>query len=346
MPLVAMVTSPIWGIVADSLSDPRKVLRILLFLGPLSYVVVAVGDGFGAFLLLSVLLAAFYQPIIPVHDSLALRAVHRYGGDYGKMRIWGSLGFVVPSLLLPVLWGNPKIGEISWFVPAAIFAAYSVPAWLLSWSFPKVPPDEKHGFSLKGFSLFRNPSFVVLVVCVFLSRWGSSSLEGYQTLYFEEKGVPVRFLGLFCALGPLSEVVTIFYSQRWTAKFGAYRLMALCLATLVLRLIVTSLSDSLLVLFLLQVTHSLTFGMMYIVTVLVVNQLAGDSIRSSAQTLAVIFSNYLARLAGLFTAGWIADWLGLSKLFLVSSAIAAVALLFWLVFFRDSEETTLESGVR
>jgi PPP family 3-phenylpropionic acid transporter len=346
LPLVAMVTSPLWGIVADALSDPRRLLRWLLVLGPLSYAVVFLGDRFWVFAALSALLALFYQPILPIHDSLALRAVHRYGGDYGRMRIWGSLGFTLPAFILPFWWENPREGPIDWRIPALVFLVYSILAWGSSWLFPKVPPDRKHGLSLAGFRLFANPMFLTLVVCNFLARWASSSMEGYQTLYFEDIGVPVRYLALFTVLGPFSEIVTILYAQRWMARFGAYRLMTVCLAVLVFRLLVMAFCADLTVLVLLQLTHALTFGLLYVVTILTVNQLAGDAIRSSAQTLNVIFSNYFARLAGLVVGGWIADTLGLPRLFLISAGIALLSLALWLVFFRDTAETHLERGVR
>jgi PPP family 3-phenylpropionic acid transporter len=346
LPLVSMAVTPLWGAWADSQSDPRKTLRLLLVLGPLSYTVLFAGDRFVVCLFLSAFLAAFYLPVIPIQDSLALRSVHLFGGDYGRIRVWGSLGFVVPALVLPFFWDHPKMGEIRWFIPGVVFGLYSVAAWILSFRFPAVPPERKHGFTLKGFQLLENKEFLVLMVCVTLARWASTSLEAYQGIFFEQKGVNVQYLALFLALGPLSEVFTIFYSQRWMTRYRAYPLMALCLIALAIRLLVTAYSESLTVLCLIQLTHCLTFGLQYMVTILVVNQLAGDSIRSSAQAIAVIFSNSLARLGGFTVSGVFADSFGYSRLFEIGAAIATVSLVVWLLFYRDSSKTTLEEGVR
>lgn len=346
LPLVSMIVGPLWGALADSQSDPRKTLRFFLLVGPMAYVLLLAGNNYGVCLLLSAYLAVFYLPVLPIQDSLALRAVHLFGGDYGRIRIWGSIGFVGPGLFLAYFWDHPKMGEIQWMIPAIVFGAYSVASYALVFRFPAVPPERKHGFTLQGFRLLEDKNFVVLMICVFLTRVASSAMEGYQGIFFEQKGVTIQNLALFVSLGPLSEVFTIFYSQRWVARFRPYPLMALCIFALVIRLLVTAFSESLTVLCLIQLTHCLTFGLQYMVTILVVNQLAGDAIRSSAQTIAAIFSNYLARLAGFALSGVFADSLGYSGLFGVSAGIAAVSMVFWLLFYRDTRETTLAEGVR
>lgn len=346
IPLVSIVVAPFWGAFADSQSDPRKLLRALLLIGPLSYIILLVGNQFILCLFLSALLAIFYLPIIPIQDGLALRATHLYGGDYGRIRIWGSMGFVIPALFLPLVWGHPIMGDIHWFIPGVVFAGYSLAAWLLAFRFPAVPPERKHGFTLKGFQLLKEKNFLVLMVCAFLARWASTPLEAYQGIFFQQKGIRVEYLALFVSLGPLSEVVTIFYSQRWVTRYRAYPLMALSLVALVVRLLVTGHSESLTVLCVIQLSHSLTFGLQYMVTILVVNQLAGDSIRSSAQTITVIFSNYLAKLAGFVFSGYFSTSWGYSGLFQISAGIAIVSLAIWLLLYRDTRDTILEGGVR
>ncbi|MCG3195675.1 MAG: MFS transporter [Candidatus Omnitrophica bacterium] len=346
IPLVAMVVSPVWGMIADSSSDPRRILRILLVLIPMCHLPLLLGGGFWVCLAVCICIALFYQPLIPIQDSLVLRALHIHGGDYGRLRIWGSIGFTIPALFLSVFWGHSSMGAINWTAPGLLFAAYSAAAFALSHALPPVPPERKHGLSAAGFHLLEKPTFLVLMGSVFLARVASSSLEGYQGVYLEELGVPVEQLALFVALGPLSEVFTIFYSQRWLARIGARKLMAICLGALVVRLAVTAGSQSWPVLVGVQALHCLTFGTQHVVTVLVVNQLAGDSIRASAQTLATVFSNYLSRLVGLSAAGWIAQHYALQGLFGVAAGIAALSLALWWILYRDTEDADLKRGVR
>jgi PPP family 3-phenylpropionic acid transporter len=347
IPLIAMAASPVWGAVADSSPDPRRILRLLLVLGPASHLALLYGGSFEVCLVACLCLAFFYLPIIPIQDSLVLRALHLHGGDYGRLRIWGSIGFTIPSLVLYLTWGESKMGDINWLAPGLLFAGYSALALLLSGWFPAVPPMRRHRLSWAGFSLLRNPTFLVLLGCIFLARVASSSLEGYQAIYLAQTGVPVQDLALFLSLGPISEVATIFYSQRWMARIGARKLMALCLAALVVRLAVTASTQYWPALIGIQVLHCLTFGTQHVVTILVVNQMAGDSIRSSAQTLTVLFSNYLPRLIGLPVAGWIAEREGgIPGLFAISTGVAALALAVWWVLYRDTDETTLKDGVR
>ena len=346
IPMVAMFSVPAWGIMADSSRDPRKVLGLLLVLAPAAHLLLLGGSGFLTCLVVCLCIALFYQPVLPIQDSLVLRALHLYGGDYGRIRIWGSLGFTVPALLLPLFWMVGPELEINWTAPGFLFAGYSVITLLLLTTFPPVSPEKHHRLDLGAFRLVRNPAFTVLLVCAFLARVGSSALEGYQAVYFEEMGVPVARIGLFLSLGPLSEVVTIFYSQRWMVRWGAKNLMALCLAALVVRMGVTAFSSQWPVLAGIQILHCLTFGTQHVVTTLVVNQIAGDRIRSSAQTLYAVLTNHTARLVGLSSAGLIAGWIGIPKLFGLASGVAAFSLLLWLLFYHDTPDTTLKDGMR
>jgi len=227
-----------------------------------------------------------------------------------------------------------------------VFTGYSVLALFASFLFPKVPPEKKHGFSFEGFKLLKNRSFVVLLGAVFLGRWAHSSMEGYQAIHFENLGVPLERIALYSSLGPLSEVVTMFFAQRWMARFGSYPLMAAALGATVIRLLVTAEATNHVTLILIQPLHCLTFGLLYVTTILTVNQLASDRIRASAQTIAVIFCNYAARIAGLVSSGYLADHLGLPGLFRMGAWIAGAGLLCWLLFFRETKATHLEGGVK
>ncbi len=346
IPMVAMFSAPAWGAVSDSSRDPRKVLGLLLMLAPATHLLLLGGGGFISCLAVCLCIALFYQPVLPIQDSLILRALHRYGGDYGHIRIWGSLGFTIPALMLPFLWIDGPEVEIDWTAPGLLFAGYSILTLLLLSTFPPVPPERHHRLNFGAFRLLRNRTFSILLVCAFLARIASSALDGYQAVYFEEMGVPIARIGLFLVLGPLSEVATIFYSQRWLVRWGAKKIMALCLAALVVRLVVTATASEWAILAGIQVLHCLTFGTQHVVTTLVVNQLAGDRIRSSAQTLTAVLTNQSARLLGLSASGVLAGWLGIPVLLGISSGIAALSLILWLAYYHDTPDTILKDGMR
>lgn len=346
IPLAAMFSAPAWGMVADASRDPRRVLGVLLILGPAAHLLLVGGGGFLTCVVVCLCIALFYQPVIPIQDSLILRALHRYGGDYGHIRIWGSLGFIVPALLLPLLWKINPGEPVQWAIPGLVFAVYAVLALVLLIPFPPVPPERHESLNLGSFKLLKNRTFTILLLCVFLARTASSALDGYQTIYFEEMGVPVAWMGLFLCLGPLSEVATIFYSQRWMARWGAKNLMTLCLAALMIRLMVTASASCWIVLAGIQLLHCLTFGTQHVVTTLLVNQLAGDRIRSSAQTLTTVLSYHTARLLGLTISGFLAEWVGIPNLFAGASGVAVLSLILWLVFYHDTQATTLKQGMR
>ncbi len=49
-------------------------------------------------LLLYIVTSCFWTPLVPLTDAYALRGVARYGLDYGPLRLWGSVSFIVGAL--------------------------------------------------------------------------------------------------------------------------------------------------------------------------------------------------------------------------------------------------------
>ena len=48
--------------------------------------------------LIAVLAAFCWAPILPMSEVIAVRGAEEEGADYGRMRLWGSLAFIVASL--------------------------------------------------------------------------------------------------------------------------------------------------------------------------------------------------------------------------------------------------------
>lgn len=89
--------------VAAAISDGREKKRGLLLLlggGAVAvYLGLLVVDGFWPILIIMVLSGAFAPAIMPLGESLTMRLAYIRNIDYGRVRLWGSVTFILAALL-------------------------------------------------------------------------------------------------------------------------------------------------------------------------------------------------------------------------------------------------------
>src|SRR5665648_278492 len=90
--------TPAISFAADRLGDRRAILIVLAWGSLLSFVILWVSDGFWQMLLAIVLLAVNWTSIMPLIETVAASGIRSFGLDYGKVRLWGSITFIVASL--------------------------------------------------------------------------------------------------------------------------------------------------------------------------------------------------------------------------------------------------------
>jgi MFS transporter, PPP family, 3-phenylpropionic acid transporter len=97
-PLFSLVMPPLWGQLTDRTGRPGLVLFVTTTGGALGYGLLAHATTFSEALLALSLHATFASSLSSLADTLALHHVQHHGGSYARVRIWGSIGFVLVSL--------------------------------------------------------------------------------------------------------------------------------------------------------------------------------------------------------------------------------------------------------
>jgi MFS transporter, PPP family, 3-phenylpropionic acid transporter len=91
--------SIIWGWVADRTRRPAFLLKMLAFGTAFSFIPILTGQYYLIFLGY-VLFGLFSNPIGGFSDSLAITTAKEKGVDFGKIRVWASIGWLVATLII------------------------------------------------------------------------------------------------------------------------------------------------------------------------------------------------------------------------------------------------------
>src|SRR6266849_6545727 len=93
-----VVATPLLGALADRLGRRRAVMIVLAACAWAAYAGLWPVAGFWSLLALNLVAGMAQSALMPLGDSITLAAVREEGLDYGRIRVWGSVSFILASV--------------------------------------------------------------------------------------------------------------------------------------------------------------------------------------------------------------------------------------------------------
>lgn len=315
-----IVVSPFFAAVADRIGDRRRVMVWLAWASLVSAALFLWVEGFGLILLVALVLNAVFPSISPLIETMAMRARIDRGMNYGRVRLWGSITFILASVGAGWLleWNPPSIIALC-FVAALSLNVAGI--WLLPREKPPVRMPVRRGSQFADvLRIGRHPVFILFVLAASLTQATHAVYYAFGSLAWQGQGYSDTVIGLLWATGVVAEIVLFYVSGPIMARLGAVRLLMLAAAAAILRWTVTALSPPLAVLFLMQALHGLTFGAAHLGAVQFVTQAAPPRLAATAQSLYAAMASGV--IMGLVTIGVgpIYEELGPHAYFLMAAA--------------------------
>ena len=199
----------------SALADHLRRIREVLFvcLAGTAILVAALGavHGFAALAIFFVALSVVWDPVPILTDAYAVAAVRARQLDFGRMRVWGSLGFVVANL------AGGKVIDLAGIkvLPTMTAALLVIPLLVI----PFLPADRRFGSpepAPKGEwrTLLKDRSLAVVILGVALIVASSGLFTTFSAIHWSAKHFSSTFIGMLSAVGIASEVVVLWVAQK------------------------------------------------------------------------------------------------------------------------------------
>ncbi|MGZ8269921.1 MAG: MFS transporter, partial [Methylophilus sp.] len=107
-----------WGWLADHTSKRVIWIKLTSLLGLLGFVAVFWAHGFFWLFMVMAALSLFTSSTLPLSESLTLAHLATTNGHYSQIRMWGSFGFIVASVILGFVIDLHGIRSLLWFLLA------------------------------------------------------------------------------------------------------------------------------------------------------------------------------------------------------------------------------------
>ncbi len=231
IPLVTWVSAPFWGGIADARKRHRAVL--LLTIAGLWSAVLALyfARSFSGMLATVVLYAFFVGPIVPLVDNAVMTLLGDNKSGYGRVRLWGSLGWgLAASLLGPVL----ERAGLSWSFYG--FLGFMAVNFVVAARLPMhISGGARHAYRAGLGALAGNGRFLLLLLSSLVFGLTLGVLLSYQFLFLDELGAGRALMAWSLTASTLSEIPFWFVSAGLLRRFGTSKMIAFALAITTLR---------------------------------------------------------------------------------------------------------------
>jgi MFS transporter, PPP family, 3-phenylpropionic acid transporter len=339
IPIANLFVPPLWGTLADKLGARLRLLRWASLGCAGGVLLLLPAWGFVGSLLAVGAFACFRAPIPPLADAATSAALGKGRLSFGRVRVWGSVGFASLVLSVGLLQGSlhPRLllGIASVLYLGSALSLARVTA-------PQTPA--RRAVIRQSLGVITHPPILLFLMGSALYYAGHSTYDVYFGLYARALGHSDRFIGTAWAVGVGVEIGVMLLAPRLLRRVQSSKLLVCCAAVAAVRW----LSNSLLTgwgLIPLQGLHGLTFGLWFLSLVQYVQDRAPEHLRTSLQSLAVS-SMGLGMVIGYLTGGVVFHRYGGALLFRVAVGCAGCALLLYLACAMSSRVTKQQGATQ
>ncbi len=281
-----IVAPPFWGWLADTGGRADRLMRIsgvLTLLAVLMLPVLA-QFGFAATALALALLFFVSAAQMPIGEARTLAVTDGDADAYGKIRLWGSVGFIGAVALVGLALDRFGTATLPTWM-ALVLAALLV----IIWSLPKEgAPSAARQVLVRLRDRLRERSVAAFFIANFLMLFAHAAYYVLFSLFLEAQGYSKTAIGLLWTLGVLAEVVLFRWQRVLFDRYRALVLLAASIAIAALRFAMIGASAGSLTLILVaQLLHAFTFGLHHSAVMKVLHQWFDARQQARAQALYV-----------------------------------------------------------
>jgi PPP family 3-phenylpropionic acid transporter len=261
----------LWGYLADHATRRTPILRMTTVALLLSFCLLFYPGGFAFVFFAMLLLNLFQTAQMPIAEALASARL-RPGDDaakrYGRLRLWGSTGFVIVVISLGPVFDRFGIA-MALPIGAALCTLLIAVAWQVNDQAAHEATHER--VSVRG--RLREARVRWFLLSAALMVFAHGALYTYLSIYLAQLGYSKSAIGIFWVLSVTLEIAFFFTQGRWFARFGVYPLLFTSFVVAAVRFLLTAeLATVWWVLAFAQLLHAVTFAVHHSASVLTIQR--------------------------------------------------------------------------
>ena len=276
-----LVGNPLAAHFADRSGERRRPMLTLAILSLGAYSLFSFTDGFWPILMVSILSSLLFPPMMALGESMTMAAVSRREFDYGRVRLWGSLSFILVATLSGEVVEAAPPQAILWLVLATV--AITVAACV---TLPDLRSDAAPvAAGLPLTLVLADRPLLLMLIAAGLIQGSHAVYYAFGTLHWLSAGYEDDVIGLLWALGVICEIVLFAFGRAVLYRFDAPRLLALAGALAALRWLVLGTTTALPAVIAVQTLHAFSYGAAHLAAIHIIATTVAPGLSATAQSL-------------------------------------------------------------
>ncbi|MBS0028640.1 nucleoside permease [Chitinophaga sp. 22321] len=346
----AVIAPFIVGIIADRFISAQVILGAIHLVGAALLWICSGMTDFDSFYPVLLVYMILYMPTLALVNAISFRQMSDPSKEFSFIRVFGTVGWIIAGLLIGWLqWEQSNSLDLTFKMAAGV----SLLLGIFSFTLPKTPPAKKGTeisvreiLGLDAIRMLKNRSYLLfflasIAICIplafyynftnpFLNEIGMKAAAGKQSM------------------GQMSEFLFMLVMPLFFARLGVKKMLALGMLAWVVRYALFAYGNvdtNYWMLIAGIILHGICYDFFFVTGQIYTDRVAGEEFKSSAQGFVTLATYGVGMLIGFLISGPIVaayktsetmhDW---HAIWLIPAGIAAVVLVLFMLFFRDSKQ--------
>lgn len=317
----------LWGWLADHTGRGVHIVQAAAGLSLLSYLGVFAGQSFVWMFVVMALMSIFWSASLPLVEAITLGHLGEGTSGYGRIRLWGSIGFMISVIGLGYVLDYLPIRALLWMVLGLKIGVLLFSRWI-----PEPHAVRHHSDVAPVWEIIKRPEIMAFLAATFLMAAAHGVYYTFYSIYLVDLGYSKGAVGWLWSVGVLCEVMVFLGMPKLVAAAGLRNILLVSFLLATLRFLLIGFGAQwLAVVVLAQFLHAASFGSYHAASVEVIHRFFRGRHNAKGQAIYTSVSFGLGGTIGGLWSGWLWEPVGPEITFAISSlaTLLGFVLLFW-----------------
>ena len=330
----------LFGWLADKSGERAKWVKITSFCGVLGFLGIFWANTFYSIFFVMMAMSIFTSSTLPLAESLTLSHLeaNKANSDYSRIRLWGSLGFIVASLVLGFFIDNTGAKSLIYGLLVA-----QIIIFLLSFVIPDKVIKLKEGKKRSIWGVLKRTEVIILLTGCALMVSSHGLLYNFYSIFLQEQGYSNIIIGILWSIGVIFEILIFIMMPMILKQLTLKSVLLISLLFAVIRFfLIGNFVDSLSILILAQIMHAATFGSFHVASIQLISNFFNNEHQARGQSLYNSITYGVGGAIGGLGGGYLIDYWGAANTFIFSAILPLIGFIIIYLGLSDKIKSNLD----
>ncbi|RZG70680.1 MFS transporter [Acinetobacter wuhouensis] len=261
----------IWGFIADKTGKRMLLVRIATWMeATIWFLIFIIPNNMQSIALLMLIFSFFQNAILAQFEGVTLFWLgNKHTESYGKIRKWGSIGFIVGVFSIGALLDVVDIHYLPIMLLCIAFTAF---IWSFTIKEPSTAPSSQKILE-PLLPILKKPVVAAFFAIEFIMLFAQAPFYSFYSNYLKLGSFSTTEIGFLWSVGVIAEIIMFNYANFFLSRFSWRNLVALCLVMTCIRFLLAGYFHEIFVIqFISQTFHAFSFGLFHIIAMRIILQ--------------------------------------------------------------------------